>query len=54
MIGAILGDIVGSRFELNNHKSKQFELFHRHCRFTDDSVMMIAAICGGISLLRHR
>ena len=27
MIGAIIGDIVGSRFEFNNHKSKEFELF---------------------------
>ena len=27
MIGAIVGDIVGSRFEFNNHKSKEFDLF---------------------------
>ena len=27
MIGAIIGDIVGSRFEFNNHRSKEFELF---------------------------
>ena len=27
MIGAIVGDIVGSRFEFNNHRSKDFELF---------------------------
>ena len=27
MIGAIVGDIVGSRFEFDNHKSKDFELF---------------------------
>ena len=29
MIGAIIGDIVGSRFEFNNHRSKEFELFTR-------------------------
>ena len=27
MIGAIVGDIAGSRFEFDNHKSKDFELF---------------------------
>ncbi|WP_333648667.1 ADP-ribosylglycohydrolase family protein [Lacrimispora sp.] len=27
MIGAIIGNIVGSRFEFNNHISKNFELF---------------------------
>ena len=27
MIGAIIGDIVGSRFEFNNHRSKEFGLF---------------------------
>ena len=27
MIGAIVGDIAGSRFEFNNHKSKDFDLF---------------------------
>ncbi len=42
MIGAILGDIVGSRFEFNNYKSKDFTLFHRDCDFTDDSVMTLA------------
>ncbi len=42
MIGAILGDIVGSRFEFCNHKSKEFKLFDRNCVFTDDSVMTLA------------
>ena len=42
MIGAIVGDIVGSRFEFNNHKSKQFELFTDNCFFTDDTVMTLA------------
>lgn len=47
MIGAIIGDIVGSRFELNNHKSKDFELFTPECRFTDDTVMTLA-ICDAL------
>ncbi len=42
MIGAIIGDIVGSRFEFNNHRSKDFELFTDECQVTDDSIMTIA------------
>ena len=42
MIGAIIGDIVGSRFEFNNHRSKDFELFSKDCEVTDDSIMTIA------------
>lgn len=42
MLGAIIGDIVGSRFEWNNIKSKEFDLFHPLCRVTDDSVMSLA------------
>ena len=42
MLGAIIGDIVGSRFEWNNHKDKEFELFTEDCRMTDDSIMTLA------------
>jgi len=42
MLGAIIGDIVGSRFEWNNIKSKEFEFYHPKCFFTDDSVMSLA------------
>ena len=42
MIGAIIGDIVGSRFEWNNHRSKDFELFTPACTPTDDSIMTLA------------
>lgn len=42
IIGAIIGDIVGSRFEFNNHRSTEFEMFAPNCEFTDDSVMTIA------------
>lgn len=51
MIGALFGDVVGSRFEWNNHRSKKFELLSRDCFFTDDSVMSIA-VCD--ALLRSR
>ena len=42
MIGAIIGDIVGSRFEFDNFKLKDFEMFDTECDFTDDSVMTLA------------
>ena len=42
MIGAIVGDIVGSRFEWDNIKTKNFDLFHPDCHFTDDTVMTLA------------
>lgn len=42
MLGAIIGDIAGSRFEFNNHRSKDFELFTEKCRVTDDSIMTLA------------
>ncbi|MEY8370868.1 ADP-ribosylglycohydrolase family protein [Aerococcaceae bacterium 50-4] len=42
VIGAIIGDVVGSRFERHNHKSKKFELFTTKNKFTDDTVMTLA------------
>lgn len=42
MLGAIIGDIVGSRFEARNIKTKDFEFFHPDCHFTDDSIMTLA------------
>lgn len=42
MIGAIIGDIAGSRFEWHNMKTKDFKLLMRDCHFTDDTVMSLA------------
>lgn len=42
MYGAIVGDIVGSRFEFNNNRKKEFEFFSPECYFTDDTVMTVA------------
>lgn len=43
MYGAILGDIIGSPYEFDcGEKTKEFELFPAHARFTDDTVMTIA------------
>ena len=49
MLGAIIGDIVGSRFEWNNIKTKEFEFLNHKCFFTDDSVMT-AAVCRACTL----
>lgn len=42
MLGAIIGDIVGSRFEFNNTKDFNFKLFTGECDFTDDTICTIA------------
>lgn len=42
IIGAIIGDVIGSRFEHQNLKSTEFDLCHECCQFTDDSVLTIA------------
>lgn len=42
MLGAIIGDIVGSRFEYRNCRNKDFELFNEKCFPTDDSIMSLA------------
>lgn len=42
MIGAILGDIIGSVYEFNAIKTKAFPLFSPSSSYTDDSIMMIA------------
>lgn len=42
MIGAIIGDIVGSRFEWNNIKTKDFEFLTDKCFVTDDSIMTLS------------
>ena len=42
MLGAIIGDIAGSRFEWHNRKSKEFTFFESSCKPTDDSTMTLA------------
>ena len=44
MIGAVIGDVVGSRFEFNNIKTKEFELISKESQFTDDTVLTIAVM----------
>lgn len=51
MYGAILGDIIGSPYEFDQgNKTKDFPLFSRNSRFTDDSVMTLAVADAFLSL----
>ncbi len=43
MYGAILGDIIGSPYEFDRgDKTKEFPLFSKRSKFTDDTVMTVA------------
>lgn len=42
MLGAVVGDIVGSIYEWNNHRSKDFPFFGPGADYTDDSVLTMA------------
>ncbi len=51
MYGAIIGDMVGSKYEFANIHTKDFPLFSAGCSYTDDSLMTIAV---GKALLRAK
>ena len=51
MFGAYIGDIVGSKYEFNNIKTKRFPLFSQGCDYTDDTIMT-AAVAKAIMLSR--
>ena len=42
MLGAVVGDIVGSIYEWKNHRSKDFPFFGPGADYTDDSVLTLA------------
>lgn len=42
MLGAIIGDVIGSVYEFSSEKTKDFVFFDSRCRPTDDSIMTIA------------
>ena len=42
MLGAIIGDIVGSIYEWDSIKTKDFDFFDERCQFTDDTVCTAA------------
>lgn len=53
MLGAIYGDTVGSVYEFDNIKTKDFPLFIDYSEFTDDSVMTVA-VAEALLRLRDR
>ena len=48
MLGALVGDIIGSMYEWFGTKRTDFELFVEGSRFTDDSVMTLAVCQGSV------
>ena len=42
MLGAMIGDTLGSSFEFYPMKTKKFELLEKNSHFTDDTVMTVA------------
>lgn len=42
MLGAVIGDMIGSRFEFQNYKSKDFELWTPDSNYTDDTICTVA------------
>lgn len=42
MLGAIIGDIVGSTYEFSNIKTKEFPFFTEGSEYTDDSILTLA------------
>lgn len=54
MYGAIIGDTVGSIYEWNNLKSKDFPLFQKYCFPTDDSFLTVAVAKACLSWAEHK
>ena len=50
MLGAIIGDMVGSIYEFHPHKSKEFNIYNQRMHMTDDSYLTIAV---AKTLLKH-
>lgn len=51
MLGAIIGDIVGSRFEFDQVPTDKFALFTPDCSYTDDTICTVAI---ADAILNHR
>ena len=54
MLGAIIGDIAGSRYERENRKSKDFPFFSLWDSMTDDSIMTLAVAKALLSCRKDR
>ena len=49
MIGAMIGDVIGSNYENHNTKTIDFPFLDRFSHFTDHTVLTLASISGGIA-----
>ena len=54
MLGAIVGDTVGSIYEFNNAKDYNFEMFTDRSGYTDDSIMTMAVAYWLLKDPKHR
>jgi len=54
MLGAIIGDTVGSVYEFNNTKDYNFRLFNSESCYTDDSIMTMAVAYWLLKDPKHR
>lgn len=54
MLGAIIGDVVGSKYEFYNIKTKDFPLISKGCTYTDDTVMTVAVARALLYAQDHR
>ena len=54
MLGAIVGDTVGSIYEFNNTKDYNFEMFTDRSGYTDDSIMTMAVAYWLLKDPKHR
>lgn len=50
MLGAIIGDVVGSTYEFHNTKDYNFKLFPEGSKYTDDTIMSLAVAS---TLMKH-
>lgn len=53
MLGAVIGDMIGSRFEFQNYKSKDFELWTPDSNYTDDTICTVAVAEWVLSACRY-
>ncbi len=55
MLGAIIGDVIGSVYEFTSDKTKDFQLFVPSCRATDDSILTICVglACASVSCIEE-
>ena len=46
MLGAVIGDIAGSRFEFDNYRHIDFDIFSPDSDFTDDTIVLLPSPIG--------